>query len=154
MSWRDDFQPFPKKGLSGLELKKLATAEGFQAYSFAGETTEMLDHLRQGRPLITVIDPSILTTNNHYVVLVGWDESRREWIVHDPVKGPYQRRPAGRDGAAAVAAGKLDASGHPRDSILSPLRQQPKSRLTTMSGVCSGTSGRRRFPSASPSRYC
>lgn len=89
------FQPFPKKGLSGLELKKLATAEGFQAYSFAGDTTEMLDHLRQGRPLITVIDPSILTTNNHYVVLVGWDESRREWIVHDPVKGPYQRRAAG-----------------------------------------------------------
>lgn len=89
------FQPFPKKGLSGLELKELATAEGFQAYSFAGDTTEMLDHLRQGRPLITVIDPSILTTNNHYVVLVGWDESRREWIVHDPVKGPYQRRPAG-----------------------------------------------------------
>lgn len=89
------FQPFPKKGLSGLELKNLATAEGFQAYSFAGETPEMLDHLRQGRPLITVIDPSVLTTNNHYVVLVGWDESRREWIVHDPVRGPYQRRPAG-----------------------------------------------------------
>lgn len=89
------FQPFPKKGLSGLELKRLATAEGFQAYSFAGDAAEILDHLRQGRPLITVIDPSILTTNNHYVVLVGWDESRREWIVHDPVKGPYQRRPAG-----------------------------------------------------------
>ena len=88
------FQPFPKKGLSGLELKNLATAEGFRAYSFAGETPEMLEHLRQGRPLITVIDPSILTTNNHYVVLVGWDESRQEWIVHDPVKGPYQRRPA------------------------------------------------------------
>ena len=89
------FQPFPKKGLSGLELKNLAAKEGFQAYSFAGDTPEILDHLRKGRPLITVIDPSILTTNNHYVVLVGWDESRREWIVHDPVKGPYQRRPAG-----------------------------------------------------------
>ena len=89
------FQPFPKKGLSGLELKNLAAAEGFQAYSFAGDAPEMLDHLRQGRPLITVIDPSVLTTNNHYVVLVGWDESRQEWIVHDPVKGPYQRRPAG-----------------------------------------------------------
>ena len=88
------FQPFPKKGLSGLELKNLAATEGFQAYSFAGETPEMLEHLRQGRPLITVIDPSILTNNNHYVVLVGWDQSRREWIVHDPVKGPYQRRPA------------------------------------------------------------
>ena len=89
------FKPFPKQGLSGLELKNLAAAEGFQAYSFAGDAPEMLEHLRQGRPLITVIDPSILTTNNHYVVLVGWDESRREWILHDPVKGPYQRRPAG-----------------------------------------------------------
>ncbi len=89
------FRPFPKKGLSGLELKNLAAAEGFQAYSFGGDASEMLEHLRQGRPLITVIDPSVLTTNNHYVVLVGWDESRREWIVHDPVKGPYQRRPAG-----------------------------------------------------------
>ena len=89
------FEPFPKKGLSGLQLKELAAVKGFQAYSFAGDTPEMLEHLRQGRPLITVIDPSVLTANNHYVVLVGWDESRREWIVHDPVKGPYQRRPAG-----------------------------------------------------------
>ena len=88
-------RPFPKKGLSGLELKKLAAAEGFQAYSFSGDTPEMLEHLRQGRPLITVIDPSVLTNNNHYVVLVGWDESRREWIVHDPVNGAYQRRTAG-----------------------------------------------------------
>ena len=89
------FRPFPKKGLSGLELKKLAAGEGFQAYSFAGDTPEMLEHLRQGRPLITVIDPSVLTANNHYVVLVGWDEFRREWIVHDPVNGAYQRRTAG-----------------------------------------------------------
>ncbi len=95
VNWPDVSEPFPKKGLSGLELKELAAAEGFQAYSFAGDTPEMLEHLRQGRPLITVIDPSVLTANNHYVVLVGWDESRREWIVHDPVKGPYQRRPAG-----------------------------------------------------------
>ena len=148
------FQPFPKKGLSGLELKKLAASEGFQTYSFAGDTPEMLDHLRQGRPLITVIDPSVLTTNNHYVVLVGWDESRKEWIVHDSGEGTLSAAAGRGDGAAALAAGILDASGSPRDSILSRLRQQPQPRLTTMSGVCSGMSGRRRFPSASSCRYC
>lgn len=85
-------QPFPKKGLSGSQLKELAEESGFSAFSFAGRTEDILNHLRQGRPLIIALGPSLLASSNHYVVLVGWDEPSREWIFHDPAVGPYRRR--------------------------------------------------------------
>ena len=51
----------------------------------------ILDHLREGRPLIVAMSSSRLLNLNHYVVLVGWDAEKRSWIVHDPTDGPYRR---------------------------------------------------------------
>ena len=85
------FQPFPKKGLSGAQLKELAAEYGFSAYSFSGHTKTILDHLRKGRPLIVAFRSSTFRNFNHFVVLVGWDDSRQEWIVHDPDRGAYRR---------------------------------------------------------------
>jgi len=86
-----EFRPFPGKGLSGSQLKELAAKNNFVAYSFSGSTEVVLEHLRKGRPLIVALSSSKLLNLNHYVVLVGWDETKQEWIVHDPVDGPYQR---------------------------------------------------------------
>jgi ABC-type bacteriocin/lantibiotic exporter with double-glycine peptidase domain len=85
------FQPFPRKGLRGAQLKELAAEYGFVAYSFSGTTGLVLDHLSKGRPLIVALSSSRLLNLNHYLVLVGWDAACREWIVHDPADGPYQR---------------------------------------------------------------
>lgn len=87
----EHIQPFPKKGLSGLQLKELAEKSRFSAFSFAGQTEDILNHLRQGRPLIVALGPSLLASSNHYVVLVGWDEPSRKWVFHDPAVGPYRR---------------------------------------------------------------
>lgn len=85
------FRPFPSKGLSGVQLKELAARYKFTAHSFSGNSEMILDHLREGRPLIVAMSSSRLLNLNHYVVLVGWDAEKRSWIVHDPTDGPYRR---------------------------------------------------------------
>ena len=88
------FHPFPRKGLSGAQLKELAARYGFSAYSFSGRSETVREHLEKGRPLIVALSPAASAGFNHFVVLVGWDASKRAWIVHDPAEGPYQRRSA------------------------------------------------------------
>lgn len=85
------FKPFPGKGLSGAQLKQLAAEHQFKAYSFRGSRELVLEHLRKGRPLIVAISSSKLFNLNHYVILVGWDAVRQEWVLHDPADGPYRR---------------------------------------------------------------
>jgi len=85
------YTPFPEKGLSGAELKELATVYGFSAYSFSGKPEEIQEHLRNGRPLIVALHSSTLSRMNHFVVVVGWDSGNREWIVQDPAGKSYQR---------------------------------------------------------------
>jgi hypothetical protein len=92
------FVTFPRKGLSGEQLKQCANENGFTAFSFKGDRDNLIKHLRQGRPLIIALGPSFPAFTNHYVVVVGWIPSSEEWIIHDPSSGPYQRRSARRLG--------------------------------------------------------
>ncbi len=85
------FQPFPGKGLSGAQLKELATEYGFSAYSFSGRPKSIREHLEKGRPLIVALHSSTLLNTNHFVVVVGWDPSNQEWIVQDPAGRAYQK---------------------------------------------------------------
>ena len=86
-----EVSPFPRKGLSGSQLKELAGKHNFAAYSFSGNRSVILEHLSKGRPLIIALTSSKLLNLNHYVVLVGWDEVRQEWVLHDPAEGAYRR---------------------------------------------------------------
>ncbi|MGI8782209.1 MAG: C39 family peptidase [Acidobacteriota bacterium] len=87
--------PFPKHGLTGEELKRLAEVEGFRAVVFRGDSSRLRNLIRQGRPIIVAIDASQFSAIRHFVVIVGWDEEEDAWLVHDPAGGPYirQKRP-------------------------------------------------------------
>ena len=88
----EDWTPFPTEGLSGTQLKEAAVKHGFKAYSFTGNIERMSGYLRKGIPVIVAVDSSGPTkSSNHFVVLVGWDPARQEWIVHDPANGAYRR---------------------------------------------------------------
>ena len=90
-----DWTPFPADGLSGAELKEAAVKRGFKAYSFTGNIERVSGYLRNGVPVIAAVDSSgPATPSNHFVVLVGWDAARQEWIVNDPVEGAYSRQRA------------------------------------------------------------
>ena len=90
-----DWSPFPKQGLSGAQLKESAVKHGFQTYSFSGDVDRVLQYLRKSIPVIVAVDSSSITkSSNHFLLLVGWDASRQEWIVHDPARGAYSRRGA------------------------------------------------------------
>ena len=85
------FRPFPPRGLSGAQLKELAAMYHFAAHSFSGSSEVILDHLSKGRPLIVALSSSRLLNQNHYLVVVGWEAQKRNWIVHDPADGAYRR---------------------------------------------------------------
>ena len=63
----------------------------FAAHSFSGSSEVILDHLSKGRPLIVALSSSRLLNQNHYLVVVGWEAQKRNWIVHDPADGAYRR---------------------------------------------------------------
>jgi len=89
----EHWKPFPRRGLSGSQLKESALKHGFKAYSFAGDVDEVSGYLGQGIPVIVAIDSSSVTkSSNHFLLLVGHDISRQEWIVHDPAEGAFSRR--------------------------------------------------------------
>jgi ABC-type bacteriocin/lantibiotic exporter with double-glycine peptidase domain len=79
------------KGLTGEELRELAREEGFFAEALAADPEFLLRQLTAGRPLILLIDAKSPSQTGHYVVVVGWDALRRQWLVHDPTLGPYRR---------------------------------------------------------------
>lgn len=86
-----DYMPFPEDGLSGSLMKQAVTDRGLHAYSFKGTRSDLVNHLRKGRLLIVALKTPYPSPSNHYVVLVGWIAESKEWIVHDPADGPYQR---------------------------------------------------------------
>ncbi len=91
----EEWSPFPKQGLSGAQMKESAEKHGFKAFSFSGDVERVSGYLQKGFPVIAAVDSSSITkSSNHFLVLVGWDPSRQEWIVHDPAAGAYSRRAA------------------------------------------------------------
>ncbi len=90
-----EWSPFPKQGLSAAQLKASAEKHGFKAFSFSGDVERVSGYLQKGFPVIAAVDSSSITkSSNHFLVLVGWDPARQEWIVHDPAASAYSRRAA------------------------------------------------------------
>lgn len=83
-------KPFPKRGLTGKQMKELAADLGLRAFEFRATPLQVRQELQKGRPIIAAVDRR-LSTVNHFVVIVGWDDSRDQWIVHDPASGSYRR---------------------------------------------------------------
>ncbi len=90
-----NWSPFPKQGLSGAQLKASAVKYGFKTYSFSGDEERVREYLSKSIPVVVAVDSSSITkSSNHFLLLVGWDASRQEWIVHDPATGAYSWRGA------------------------------------------------------------
>jgi hypothetical protein len=77
------------RGIRGSRLADFARERGMVAIAFAGETRILRDHLAKGRPLVVAIDAG--RGRLHDVVVVGFDDGRREVVVHDPARGAGRR---------------------------------------------------------------
>lgn len=80
----------PHDGATGADLERLARTHGLLARRVAGTRDGLQLLLRTGRPVIVALAPT-WNGPNHFMLVVGWDRSANEWIVHDPADGPYRR---------------------------------------------------------------
>jgi ABC-type bacteriocin/lantibiotic exporter with double-glycine peptidase domain len=81
----DQLLPASTRGIHGAALKNYLEQEGFSAYIFSGEITDLKHHFDKGRPLIVCLAPKGPRAPLHYAVLVGIDDSR-VWL-NDSARG-------------------------------------------------------------------
>ncbi len=78
-----------QQGIRGSRLRDFARDRGLTAIAYSGDTTLLRDYVEKGRPLIVAWKQG--RRRLHDVVVVGYDDSRGEVIVHDPAEGPSRR---------------------------------------------------------------
>ena len=81
--------PDSVKGIRGSELRRYLEANGFDAYVFNGEATDLRHHLLKGRPLIVCFAPRHSLSFLHYAVITALDDAS-VWM-NDPARGPATR---------------------------------------------------------------
>jgi ABC-type bacteriocin/lantibiotic exporter with double-glycine peptidase domain len=72
-------------GIYASDLERYFQQNGFRAFSFRGEWTDLKQHLEKGRPLIVALKPG-RSAPLHYVVLSGLDEQQGVVLKNDPAE--------------------------------------------------------------------
>ena len=79
------------RGIFASDLETYIRASGFEVFAVSGSWAELLEHLKQGRPLIVSIQPGSSTAPLHYVVVTGIDWQHAAVFIHDPARGKLLR---------------------------------------------------------------
>jgi ABC-type bacteriocin/lantibiotic exporter with double-glycine peptidase domain len=58
---------------------------GYATFAFAGDWSDLKQHLEKGRPLIAALKPGSMVPL-HYVVVVGLDQERQLVLLNDPAQ--------------------------------------------------------------------
>jgi predicted double-glycine peptidase len=72
-------------GIYASAMARYFQANGFRAFAFAADRTEIERQLHFGRPLIVALKPGS-GSSLHYVVVAGLDEPQRVVLVNDPAQ--------------------------------------------------------------------
>lgn len=81
------------KGLPGSRLAEVARRRGHEAIAYEGDLAHLREYLAKGRPLVVALKAG--RGGYHDVVVLGFDDSAQEVIIHDPAVGPGRRLPVG-----------------------------------------------------------
>jgi ABC-type bacteriocin/lantibiotic exporter with double-glycine peptidase domain len=79
------------RGIFASDLESYIRASGFEVFAVGGSWVELLEHLKQGRPLIVSIQPGSSTAPLHFVVVTGIDWQHDAVFIHDPARGKLLR---------------------------------------------------------------
>ncbi len=77
-------------GVPAHRLPVVARALGFEPHVYLSGLADLKEKVSAGLPLMLYLSPMGM---GHAVVAVGYDERRREVIVHDPANSPLRRIP-------------------------------------------------------------
>ena len=71
------------RGSLGLDLLMAAERRGYEATSYLGSITRVVEEIDAGHPIIALLDTgSWIFSKGHFVVITGYDLSRRGIYVH------------------------------------------------------------------------
>lgn len=73
-------------GIYASAMQRYFEAQGFRAFAFAGEWSDLRQHLEKGRPLIVALQPGAHGAPLHYVVVAGVDPERGLVLLNDPAQ--------------------------------------------------------------------
>jgi ABC-type bacteriocin/lantibiotic exporter with double-glycine peptidase domain len=79
------------RGISGQDVSLCFEDNGYRAFIFEGEWSDLADHLLKGRPIIVCLGARGGGRGLHYVVVTGIDASGRHVWVNDPAVGKGRR---------------------------------------------------------------
>jgi predicted double-glycine peptidase len=83
------------KGIYGSDMEAYFRATGFHAFRFKAETSDLLEHLSRGRPIIVCLQPA-RRAPLHYVVVAGFDPAKKTFLLNDPARGKFLREESSR----------------------------------------------------------
>ena len=70
-------------GIYASDMERYFQRNGYVTFAFAGDWSDLKQHLEKGRPLIAALKPGAMVPL-HYVVVAGLDEARKVVLLNDP----------------------------------------------------------------------
>ncbi|MGI9072277.1 MAG: C39 family peptidase [Bryobacteraceae bacterium] len=84
------------KGVYGSDMERYLHQAGFSTFRFAGDWSDLRQHLSKGRPLIVCLQPKSPHDPLHYVVVTGLGKNQDSVLLNDPARGKLIRENGGR----------------------------------------------------------
>jgi ABC-type bacteriocin/lantibiotic exporter with double-glycine peptidase domain len=72
-------------GIYASDMERYFQRNGYVTFAFAGQWSDLKQHLEKGRPLIAALKPGSLVPL-HYVVVAGLDPERQLVLLNDPAQ--------------------------------------------------------------------
>jgi ABC-type bacteriocin/lantibiotic exporter with double-glycine peptidase domain len=79
------------RGIYASEIESYLKESGFRVFALNGNWKDLLEQLKQGRPLIASLQPGNARTPLHYVVVTGIDWQTGAVFINDPARGKLLR---------------------------------------------------------------
>lgn len=79
-----------EQGIPASAMEAYLRDAGFRTFAFAGEWSDLEQHLQKGRPLIVALRAG-RDAQAHYVVVAGLDAARGLVYLNDPARGKLRR---------------------------------------------------------------
>ena len=79
------------RGIHASDMESYLKESGFRVFPLNGDWKDLLEQLKQGRPLIASIQPGSARTPLHYVVVTGIDWQSGAVFINDPARGKLLR---------------------------------------------------------------
>lgn len=79
------------RGIYASDMQSYLRDLGFRVFPLDGDWNSLLEQLKEGRPLIAILQPGSVRSPLHYVVITGIDWQNAAVFINDPARGKLLR---------------------------------------------------------------